>query len=145
MSRQGSMFKLTIIVLVVVLVLVYAFFNTRLLIAGPKVEVFDLNNGQIIESDLVEVNGKAENISFISLNGRQIFLDQENLFKEKVLLSNQITTISLYAKDKFDREIKKEIVLIKKEGLESDLENAKNIQKELLETDELDEDENLET
>ena len=45
MAKQGSMFRLTIILLIVGIVLTYVFFNTRLLIKGPEVEIYDLYDG----------------------------------------------------------------------------------------------------
>ncbi len=80
---------------------------------GPIIEIYDLKNGQIIEGDgLIEIKGKAKNTSFISLNGRTIYIDEKNEFNEKILLSNQINKIEIYAKDKFGKEIRKNIILV---------------------------------
>lgn len=114
MAKQGSMFRLTIIVAVVLLLLGYAIFNTRLLISGPKIILEDLYNGMTVENDLIEIRGVAEGISYLSLNGRQIYVDQNHNFKEKVLLTDKINYIEIFAKDKFEKTQTKKITILNK-------------------------------
>lgn len=114
MSRQGSLIKLIILLIVVGLVVGYAIFNSRFLRSGPEIEIYDLVDGQITEENIINIRGKAKNISFISLNGRQIFINENSEFNEKLLLTNKINPIEIYAKDKFNKEIRKNITLVYK-------------------------------
>lgn len=115
MSRQGSLFRLTIGFVVVIIVVAYTLFNSRLIIKGPVVIVESLTNGQIIEGDnLIEIKGKTENISFISLNGRQIFIDKDQNFSETILLTNKINPIEIYAEDKFGKITAQKFTLVYK-------------------------------
>lgn len=114
MAKQGSFFKTTISVLIVLIIVAYTIFNTRLIIRGPEIELYDVYDGQIIEEDLIEIKGKAENISYISLNGRQIYIDENLEFKETLLLTNNINNIEIYARDRFGKETTKKIKLIGK-------------------------------
>jgi hypothetical protein len=113
MSRQGSMFKLTITLLISVVVIFYVIFNTRLLFRGPEITIYELTNGQKVTEGLVEIKGKANDISFISLNGRQIFIDENQMFSEKVLLTNKVNVVEIYAEDKFGKKDLEELTLIK--------------------------------
>lgn len=113
MAKQGSLFKLTLTIIIVFVVVTYAIFNTRLLIKGPEIEIIDLVSGQKIEEDLVEIKGKVNDISFISLNDRQIFIDENKMFKEKILLTNKINNVKIYAENKFGKSDLKEIILVK--------------------------------
>lgn len=130
MAKQGSMFRLTITILVILVVLIYTIFNTRLIIKGPVVDIFELKDGQEIESSLIDIKGQAKNISFISLNGRQIYIDKENIFQERILLNDRINPIEIYAKDKFGKEIHKKITLISKETKTPPIEKFTDIKNE---------------
>ena len=116
MARQGYMFRLTVTITIALLIIFYVVFNTRLIIKGPSVAIYDLKDGQIVEGDgLVEIKGSAQNISFISLNGRQIFMDEKtHQFNEKVLLTSHINPFEIFVKDKFGKEDRKNITLVYK-------------------------------
>ena len=113
MARQGSMFRLTIALIIIIIIVLYVVFNTRLLIKGPQVEIYDLQDGQKISEELVVIKGKATDISFISLNDRQIFIDEDQMFNEKMLLTNRVNKVEVYAKDKFGKEKKERLFLIR--------------------------------
>ena len=113
MARQGSLFRLTITVIIILIVSLYTVFNTRLLIKGPEITLYDLKNGQKVEEDLVTIKGEADAISFLSLNGRQIFIDENKMFEERVLLTNRINKMEIYAEDKFGKTDMEKFILVK--------------------------------
>jgi hypothetical protein len=118
MARQGYMFRLTIIIMIALLVIAYTVFNTRLIFRGPTVQFYNLQNGQVIEGDgLIEIKGEAQNVSYISLNGRQIFMDEKShQFNEKVLLTSKINSFEVFVSDKFGKEDHKKITLVYKDA-----------------------------
>jgi hypothetical protein len=130
MSRQGPLIKLIMALVIIALIVSYAVFNSRFLIDGPSIEIYDLVDGQIIEEDIVHVRGNVKNISFISLNGRQIFINEQGEFDEELLLTNRLNPIEIYAKDKFDKEVIEKLILIHRgqmpiiEDMEINIENA---------------------
>jgi hypothetical protein len=123
MARQGYMFRLTITIMIVLLIITYAVFNTRLIFKGPTVQFYDLRDGQIIEGDgLLEIRGAAQNVSYISLNGRQIFIDEKShQFSEKVLLTSHINSFEVFVSDKFGKEDYKKITLVYKDHKQIDI------------------------
>jgi hypothetical protein len=113
MAKQGAMLRLTITISIVIIIIVYAIFNSRFLIKGPTLEIFDLVDGQIFsEENLVEINGRATNISLITLNDSQIFVDQSGYFSEKILLTDRLNTVEIYVEDKFGKSVREKLVLI---------------------------------
>jgi len=104
-----TILRFVFIFFVVILVVGYGFFSARYLIEGPKIIVHTPKNNDSFKSSLMEVVGETENISYISLNGKTIFVNEKGCFKEKLLLSEGTDIISLYAKDKMGREITKSI------------------------------------
>lgn len=104
--------KLIVAILAVTVVLGYGLARSYDLLAGPKIELLDLTDGQTISQELVVVKGQAERIANLFLNGRQIFTNESGDFRETVLLFPGYNAVSLSARDKFGREVNKKIIII---------------------------------
>lgn len=97
----------------------YAIFNSRILIAGPQVNVLSPENGAMItESPLVRITGTAKNISFIELNGKRINVNEESKFSEPTLLYPGYNIVTIIATDKFNRIVEKKIELVYRNNTE---------------------------
>lgn len=96
----------------------YAYLKTKDYIAGPQIIITSPLNGATVSSPLIEIVGIAKNISFISLNDRPIFIDEEGNFKEKLLLYSGYNIMSVKAEDRYKRTVEKtiELILIPQEG-----------------------------
>lgn len=81
----------------------YVYYQARALIAGPIIVVETPKNFASIEGPLLEIRGTAENISFLTLNDRQIFVDEEGVFLEYLVPPKGYSIIKIEAKDKFGR------------------------------------------
>ena len=97
-----------------VVVFGYTLFQARHLIRGPVVTIHTPQNGSTVSEPLLVIEGTTQNISFIDLNDRQIFVDEEGQFSEKLLLAYGYTIMTIRARDKFNRETTKTIELIYK-------------------------------
>ncbi len=112
MSKDIFALKNTLVAIAVFSVLGYAAFNSRFIIQGPEITLvhFEEDQNSIISKDKTFfLEGTVEHSSFISVNGRPIFIDETGYFSEKLLLSNGVSIIDIYAKDKFGKEIRKKI------------------------------------
>ena len=78
--------KLIIGVSIVALVgfglVIYAYVQSREYLRGPVLKVEEPQNGSSSTTSLVALVGHTRNISFLTLNGRQIFTDEQGRFKE---------------------------------------------------------------
>lgn len=90
----------------------YGIFTSRYLIEGPIVTIDSPQNGATETSPLVEIDGTAQNITYISLDDRQIFIDENGRFSEKLLLQPGYSIIKVYAKDRFGRSTTKTLGLV---------------------------------
>lgn len=90
----------------------YGLYQTRNLILGPKITIAAPLNGAAIALNPVEIEGQAERIAFLSLNGGRIFTDENGNFKQKLLLARGYNIIRLEAQDKFGRTVKKVLQLV---------------------------------
>ncbi len=97
--------KLTIwgTVSVLVLILGYALFNARQLINGPEIIIKSPENGRSFDMPFIEIFGVAKNTSFISMNGKTIYVNEDDEFREKLLLPPGTSIIKIDARDRFER------------------------------------------
>lgn len=83
----------------------YSLYQTRDYQAGPRVTIETPEDGATTTEPLITVNGTAERIAFLSMNGRQIFTDRDGNFTEKLPLTAGYNIITVSARDTFDREV----------------------------------------
>jgi len=115
MRKSGSDYlKLYSIIFFSILIIGYFIFNFRIFIAGPEIIITSPQNGEVTDKELIEITGTAENVNFISINERSIFLDENGNFKEVLLLSSGYNIIVIKARDKFERIISKNLEIIYK-------------------------------
>lgn len=110
-----SVLKFLFYASVTLLVIFYASFQSRELLAGPTVAFESPKSGTIVEESLVTIKGSAERISFIRLNGRQIFVDEKGVFEEKLPLLPGHNIMELRATDRFGRITTEKLYLTYKE------------------------------
>ncbi|MDO8510516.1 MAG: hypothetical protein Q7S15_02740 [bacterium] len=104
MKTNAKLFlKVSVASFLILFVAGYSFYQARKLIAGPRIAIESPSNGAMLGSSIVEIVGKAENISFISMNDRPIYVDEQGIFKEKLLLAYGYNIIKVAARDKFGR------------------------------------------
>jgi hypothetical protein len=107
-----AVIKISVIVLIITGIIGYSYYQSRNLINGPQISLTSPSTGATVNEPLVTVKGNAANISFITLNDRQIFIDNEGNFKEDLLLSPGYNVWTIEAKDKFGRVVSKKIELV---------------------------------
>ena len=90
----------------------YIIFQARNIIIGPIIKIEAPINGSHLRESLIEIKGIAKNISYISMNDKQIFTDDNGVFSEKLLLSRGYNIIMIKAVDRFGRKIQKKLELI---------------------------------
>lgn len=103
---------MTTFTLIFLAVSAYSYYQTRGYLRGPLLELTEpINNSTHYESN-VKIKGNAKNISYISMNGRQIFTDPSGNFEERILLSKGYNIISISTKDKYERKNQKTLKLV---------------------------------
>ena len=71
------------------------------------------------DTSLATVVGKAENANFITLNGREIYIDKDGSFKESIALIPGVSVVTIKAKDKFGNNKEKKFQIVYKESAPS--------------------------
>jgi hypothetical protein len=83
------------------LILVYAFSRSKDLILGVRIKDVNITDGAKVSASVEEINGNAENAINITLNGREITIDEKGNFHETIALLPGYNIINIKAKDKF--------------------------------------------
>ncbi len=89
----------------------YSALKAKNLIQGPVIDITFPKNGQRLTKPEIEVVGTTKNVSFITMNGSDIFISEKGDFKEKLLLSPGYNVVEMKVKDKFGVEEKEYIEL----------------------------------
>ena len=92
----------------------YAYSQSREYLRGPVIMIEEPQNGALSTTSVVSVQGSAHNAAFITLNGRQIFTDEQGRFHESLLLQEGYSIMLLEAKDRFGHRVEKRLELVYK-------------------------------
>jgi hypothetical protein len=111
-SPRTTLYRGSLIVFLALL-LAYGAFEAYDLIAGPSLTILSPASDTIITDSLVSVEGETKNVTWLSLLGRPITINEHGVFKEKLLLPPGYSILTLEAKDRLGRRISKEIAVVR--------------------------------
>jgi hypothetical protein len=112
--KTRKILKTILISFFVIFIFGYTFYEIQKVIFGPKLVILQPINGSIVSESLVKITGQSKNIQKISLNDRDIFIDEQGNFNEEILLSYGYNILTLKANDKFGRKTEKTLEIIYK-------------------------------
>jgi len=92
----------------------YAYLQSKEFLRGPVVTITEPQSGDMSTSSRILLRGAGKNISFLTLNGRQIFTDERGHFEESILLPEGYSVHTLEAKDRFGHKIEEKLELVYK-------------------------------
>ncbi|MBU0998899.1 hypothetical protein KKG24_01130 [Patescibacteria group bacterium] len=84
-----------------ILIILYAILGSKDLIFGVKIKNVNLTDGITVIDNIIKLTGNAKNAINLTLNGREISVDQDGNFNETVALFSGYNVINIKAKDKF--------------------------------------------
>jgi hypothetical protein len=82
-------------------IFIYAFFRSKDLIFGIKIKDVNITDDAKMTSNVIKVTGNAKTAKNITLNGREISINENGDFNETVALLSGYNIINITAKDKF--------------------------------------------
>ena len=82
-------------------ILVFAFFKSRDLVFGIKIKNINIADGSTVHDDVLNLTGNAKNAVNLTLNGREISVDQAGNWNETIALAVGYNVINIKAKDRF--------------------------------------------
>lgn len=97
---------------------VYSFAGSRQLVFGVKIKDVNIVDGSKLDHSVLEITGNAKNALKLTLNGREISIDQRGNFNETIALLLGYNIITIRAEDKFGNVDEKNYQLIYSEKIE---------------------------
>ncbi|MFA6446117.1 MAG: hypothetical protein WCW14_02590 [Candidatus Paceibacterota bacterium] len=114
--RKTKFYVRTIIIGIIVLfILIYAGFQARNILLGPKITVLSPLSGSTVFKSKISIEGSTKNIKILTLNDREIVMDETGHFKEELLLPSGYSIMKLQGWDRFKRETTEFIELVYKD------------------------------
>lgn len=104
--------RLGLFILFAITLIAYSLFQARFIILGPRISIESPRDGQSVDSAVVNMVGRADNIAYISINDRPIFVDEKGNFNEKLIAQAGLSILTVRARDRFGRETEKAIRVV---------------------------------
>ncbi|OGI65809.1 hypothetical protein A3A95_01375 [Candidatus Nomurabacteria bacterium RIFCSPLOWO2_01_FULL_39_18] len=111
-NRAKKIFQVVSLSVFFLLIIGYAFFRSHDLIFGVQIKNVNIEDGTKVTSSILDITGNAKSAIKLSLNGREISIDQTGTFKETIALLEGYNIINIKAEDKFGDTDEKNYKLI---------------------------------
>jgi hypothetical protein len=112
----ASLLKVGSIIVLSIAILGYAYFRTRALVAGAKIELYGVTDGMTVTEPYLELSGRARNASELTIDDRAVETDQDGNFKEPLILLSGYNIITIKADDKFGKHLEKKYRVVLEES-----------------------------
>ena len=112
MNNLAKKIKISFFISIIGATLTYSFYQSRDYLKGPLLEISQPLDGLTYYQNILALKGQTKNIAYLSLNDRQIFVDENGILNEELLLSPGYNIIKVVAEDKYQRKNEKQLELI---------------------------------
>ena len=122
-SDAKKILKIGSLSVLFIFIIIYAFFRSKDLILGVKIKNVNIDGlpparaggaqaGAKVTANVLKITGNAKHATMLSIDDREISIDQNGAFSESLALSPGYNIISIKAKDKFGHSDQKDYKLI---------------------------------
>lgn len=98
-----------LIIAAVFIVLSYIVYQFSFLFFGPKLTVSAPKPGEVVNSNIVRVEGKTDPYATVSVNNEDVYVDIAGNFKKTVYIYTGNNRVEVVAKNRYGKETKKDI------------------------------------
>lgn len=97
------------VLLVVLIVAVYVFFQYSSLIFAPRLEIIAPRDGLVTRNNVIDVRGKTDSYATVYIENDEVYVGLDGTFKKSVYEFTGNNKITVVAKNRFGKESKKVI------------------------------------
>ncbi len=90
----------------------YFLFNSKNLMQGPQILIDVPQEGIVVKSPTIILEGKVKNVSELKVNGMPVLVSADNTIKQQLVLQPGENTFIFVAKDKAGRESRKVLKIV---------------------------------
>lgn len=98
-----KMIQISAIVLVVLGIVFYLWYQVSGLSRPPELEIFDPEQDKTVSEDLVVITGRADLDSVVAINEQPIHIDSQGNFKENISLQKGLNVLTIKASNRFNK------------------------------------------
>lgn len=102
-----KLLKISIFFIFSLLIILYAFYRTKALVFGVKIQDVSIAERDQTRDGIMKVKGSAENALKLYLDGREIPIDEKGNFEDTVALLPGYNMMVIQAEDKFGHKDEK--------------------------------------
>ena len=109
---------------------IYSIFQIKALAQGVNLDIRGIVDGAVFNKDNLMLEGLALHANLITINGKEVSVDQDSNFSEELVLSPGYNIITIEAQDKFNKKSKEiyrviyeESELLEAQPIETDITN----------------------
>jgi len=108
----------SIIFLIIVACFVYLGFEIKKIISPPFLEIVSPQENVVIDKNSIDIYGKTESESTVTVNGQEVFITTEGNFNETIELTDGLNTIEIVSQKKHSNKniIYRHILVERKEN-----------------------------
>lgn len=106
------LFKILLVAVIAILIISYAIWRSSDYTRGPSIDIFWPQDGREATSSTMQIIGQAKRINEISLNGKQISIDEQGNFEETIIIFPGMNWITLHVNDRFGRDLTRQLRII---------------------------------
>lgn len=100
-TSAKKILQITALSIFFILIIIYAFFGSHNLIFGVKIKNVNIADGAKVDRSTLQITGNAKNAVNLTLNGREISINEAGDFNETIALLMGYNVVNITAKDKF--------------------------------------------
>lgn len=97
------------VLLIGLIIFGYLAFQFSFLFVGPKLLITSPKNGQMIESNVVEVSGKTDPYATVTVNGEEVYVDLSGTFRKTFYVYSGSTELTIVSKNRYGKESRKSV------------------------------------
>ena len=101
--------RIALIVVVAAIIIIYAVWRSLAYARGPKIEIFQPVNGSTAASSTIEIVGRADRVTSLTVDGSPISFDEQGGFRDAVIVFPGVNMVALDAADQFHRTAQVEL------------------------------------
>lgn len=103
----------TILAIVLILIIIaYAIWRSLNYARGPAISIASPLDGSSVDTETIEITGRADRVNNLTMNGQPITIDQQGNFDQTVIVFHGTNKITFGASDQFGRSVEKELTLV---------------------------------
>lgn len=100
-------FSVSVFIILFLMIIIIVYRNMKDVLGGVTIDAKIEQSEDISTNNLFNIKGNAEHAAFITINGREIFIEKNGNFNEYIALPDGYSVVTFFARNKFGKDTEK--------------------------------------